>query len=235
MHAQTLDRERRLLHVVPSAPLPCAVVAVAAGAGNRKLFENLGAHVVDGGRTMNPSTSELLAAVEASGAGEAILLPNDGNIVLTAEHAAEAARVPVSVIPTTSLQAGLAAALAFDPGLDREENEAAMAVAAAEVATGAVTVASRDVSTNGLVIRKGSWLGLAGGVPLTGGDAFEEVARAVAERLLERPRGILTFLTGEELPPLDGLLGELAAAHPEVELEVHEGGQPHYALLLSAE
>ena len=97
--------------------LACALVAVAAGSGNRRLFENLGAHVVDGGRTMNPSTAELLAAVEASGAREAILLPNDRNVVLTAEHAAEAAPVPVSVVPTTTLQAGLAAALAFDPGL----------------------------------------------------------------------------------------------------------------------
>src|SRR6185437_5235478 len=92
MHAQTIDRERRLLHAVP-APLPvaCAVVAVAAGAGNRRLFENLGAHVVDGGRTMNPSTAELLAVVAAVGAREAILLPNDGNVILTADHAAEAA------------------------------------------------------------------------------------------------------------------------------------------------
>ena len=75
------------------------------GAGNRRLFENLGAHVVDGGRTMNPSTAELLAAVEASGAREAILLPNDRNVVLTAEHAAEAAPIPVSVVATTTIQA----------------------------------------------------------------------------------------------------------------------------------
>ena len=236
MHAQTVERERRLLHAVPAAPPPqCAVVAVAAGEGNRRLFENLGAHVVDGGRTMNPSTAELLGAVEASGGLEAILLPNDANVLLTAEHAAEAAPVPVTVIPTTSLQAGLAATLAFDPGLERTENREAMTRAAADLATGAVTVASRDVQTDGLVIRKGAWLGLADGVPLAGGGAFDAVARAVAERLLEQPRGILTLLTGEEAPPLDSLLGELVAVHPEVELEVHEGGQPHYALLLSAE
>jgi DAK2 domain fusion protein YloV len=236
MHAQTIDRERRLLHAVPAPPpVGCAVVAVAAGAGNRRLFENLGAHVVDGGRTMNPSTAELLAVVEAVGAREAILLPNDTNVILTAEHAADAASVPVTVIPTRSLQAGLAAALAFDPELGRNGNEAAMARAAVEVATGAVTVASRDVRTDGQLIRKGAWLGLADGVPLAGGDGFDAVARAVADRLLEQPRGILTLLTGDVLPPLDGLLADLAAAHPEVELEVHEGGQPHYALLLSAE
>jgi DAK2 domain fusion protein YloV len=236
MHAQTLDRERRLLHAVPAPPAVArAVVAVAAGAGIRRLFENLGAHVIDGGRTMNPSTAELLAAVEATGAQETFLLPNDANVMLTAEHAAGAASVPVTVVPTTSLQAGLAAALAFDPNLECAGNREAMARAAAEIATGAVTVASRDVRANGLVIRKGSWLGLAGGVPLAGGDGFEDVARAVAERLLEEPRGILTLLTGERPPPLDGLLVDLAAAHPDIELEVHEGGQPHYVLLLSAE
>src|SRR4029077_4054087 len=116
MHAQTVERERRLLHAVPAVrPARCAVVAVAAGEGNRRLFENLGAHVVDGGRTMNPSTAELLAPVEASGAREAILLPNNRNVVLTAEHAAEAAAIPVSVVATTTIQGGLAAMLAFEP------------------------------------------------------------------------------------------------------------------------
>ena len=205
------------------------------GAGNRRLFENLGAHVVDGGQTMNPSTAELLATVEASGAREAILLPNDRNVVLTAEHAAEAATIPVSVVATTTIQGGLAAVLAFEPGLSREENVATMSEAADDVGTGAVTIASRDVETNGISIRKGAWLGLADGSPVAGGDTFDEVTRAVVARLLERPRGILTFLTGEAPQPLDGLLAELADSHPELELEVHEGGQPHYALLLAAE
>src|SRR6185312_1636318 len=143
------------LHAVPPPPpVPCAVVAVAAGAGNRRLFESLGAHVVDGGRTMNPSTSELLAAMAATGAKEAILLPNDRNAVLTAEQAALAAAMPVAVVPTETLQAGLAAALAFDGALGRDENALAMVRAAAEVATGAVTIASRDVQTDGLAIRK---------------------------------------------------------------------------------
>ncbi len=122
MHEQTLDRERRLLTVVPGAEdeVPCALVAVAAGHGNRHLFENLGAHVVDGGRTMNPSTAELLDALEASGAREAVILPNDRNVLLTAEQAAEAASRPVSVLPTETLQAGLAAAVAFDPSSSRD-------------------------------------------------------------------------------------------------------------------
>ncbi len=236
MHEQTLRREERLLHPVPAPEIDaCAVVAVAAGLGNRRLFESLGAHVVDGGRTMNPSTAEILGAVEAAGAAEVIVLPNDRNVLLAAEHAASGATRPVLVVPTTTLQGGLAASVAFDPGVSAEANAAAMTRAAAGVSTGAVTIASRDVETNGLAIRKGSWLGLADGSPVAGGEAFEEVARHVAERLLAEPRAILTLLTGEEPQPLDGLLAGLAATHPELELEVHEGGQANYALLLAAE
>jgi hypothetical protein len=110
-----------------------------------------------------------------------------------------------------------------------------MAEAAASVATGAVTIASRDVALDGLDVRKGEWLGLAGEQAVAGGTAFDEVARAVLERLLEEPRGILTLLTGEEPPPLNGILSELESGHPELEVEVHQGGQPHYPLLLSAE
>ena len=107
-----------------------------------------------------------------------------------------------------------------------------MGEAAAAVATGAVTIASRDVETNGLAVRKGAWLGLADGRPGRGRrHRFDEVARAVLERLLAEPRSVLTLLTGEEPQPLDGLLEELDGGHPDLELEVHEGGQPHYALL----
>jgi DAK2 domain fusion protein YloV len=236
MHAQTLDRERRLLQAVPAADEPpCGLVAVAAGHGIRRLLENLGARVVDGGRTMNPSTSELLAAIAAGGTREAVVLPNDRNVILAAEHAAEAAPVPTTVVPTVSPQAGLSAAVAFDPARSRAENAAAMAEAAARVADGAVTVASRDVQLNGIAVRKGAWLGLAGGTPVAGGGTFDEVARAVVDRLLERPRALVTFLTGELPEPIDALVGELAASHPELEVEVHEGGQPHYALLVGAE
>jgi hypothetical protein len=191
--------------------------------------------VVDGGRTMNPSTAELLAVVEASGAREAVILPNDPNIFLTAEHAAEAASRPVSVIPTETLQAGLAAAVAFDPWASRADNVSEMSRVVFEVATGAVTIASRDVETNGLSIRKGQWLGLVDGVPVAGGTSFQEVAWAVTAQLLDRPRGILTLLTGEDPQPLDGLLEDIAATHPGLELEVHDGGQPGYPLLLGAE
>jgi dihydroxyacetone kinase-like predicted kinase len=107
--------------------------------------------------------------------------------------------------------------------------------AVASVATGAVTIASRAVELNGTRVERGAWLGLAEGEPIAGGESFDEVARAVVQRLLASPRGVLTLLTGEDEPALDGLLAFVEAAHPELELEVQDGGQPHYPLLLSAE
>ncbi|HVC86750.1 MAG TPA: DAK2 domain-containing protein [Gaiellaceae bacterium] len=235
MHAQTQEREERLLHAVPDDHEACAVVAVASGAGNRALLESLGAVVVDGGRTMNPSTADLLAAIEHAPAQEVIVLPDNANVIMAAEQAAENASKVARMIPTRSLQAGLAALVAFDSTLGAEDNLEAMRAAADAVATGAVTVASRDVQLNGVAVRKGKWLGLADGEPVAGGETFDEVAWAVLEELLREPRGVLTLLTGEDPPLLDGLLSTIQSEHPELELEVHAGGQPHYPLLLAAE
>ena len=105
----------------------------------------------------------------------------------------------------------------------------------AAVATGEVTVASRDVDLNGLEIRKGSYLGLAGGKAVAGGPDFEDVAAAVAERLLAEPRDVLTLLTGADEPDVSRLVEGIRGRHPELELDVQHGGQPHYPLLLSAE
>ena len=233
MHQQAHQREERLLRAVPETADRCAVVAVSTGAGNRALFESLGAIVVDGGRTMNPSTSDLVDALGSVASQEVIVLPNSGNVIMAAEQAADHSTKTARVVPTRSLQAGLAAMVAFDGSLGVEENAATMSET--DVATGAVTIASRDVQLNGVDVESGKWLGLADGEPVAGGETFDDVARAVVERLLAKPRGILTLLTGEEPQPIETLLTAIEAAHPDVELEVHEGGQPHYALLLSAE
>lgn len=238
MHAQTREREERLLRALPGAgpaTAASALVAVASGAGNRRLLESLGAIVVDGGRTMNPSTAEILAAIDSAPAADVLLLPNDANVLLAARHAAENAARRVSVVPTVTLQAGLAAAVAFDPGAGAEANLEAMSNVAAAVSTGAVTIASREVNGDGLRVPKGGWLGLAEGSPIAGGANFDAVAREVVDRLLSEPRDVLTLLTGEKPQPLDRLIAELRDLYPELELEVHEGGQPHYPLLLSAE
>jgi DAK2 domain fusion protein YloV len=242
MHEQTVQREERLVEMLPAAQPPViegaasAVVAVVAGAGNRRLFESLGAaQIVEGGQTMNPSTANLLAAIEAAPAEDVIVLPNNPNVVLAAEQAAAHASKRVEVVPTESLPAGLAAMVTFDHGRAAVENAADMRETLVGVATGEVTVASRDVEMNGISIRKGAYLGLADGEAVAGGASFDEVAAAVVDRLLAQPRGVLTLLTGEDEPDLTLLLQRLGADHPEVELDVQQGGQPHYPLLLGAE
>jgi DAK2 domain fusion protein YloV len=241
MHEQTQQREERLLSLVPDAlPAKSGVVAVVAGAGNRLLFESLAAQVgpisiVEGGQTMNPSTADLLRAVQSLEAEEAIVLPNNSNIVLAAEHAAANADRTVEVVPATSIPAGLAAMVAFDGSRTAAENAKEMREAAAAVTTGEVTIASRDVQMNGISITKGEWLGLSDGEPVAGGRDFDDVTLAVVDRLLSEPRELLTLLVGRDGAELQGVLDQIAEAHPEVEVDVQEGGQPHYHLLLSAE
>ena len=237
MHEQTVRREERLLEAVPDAPAAqSAVVAVVAGDGNRRLFESLGATmIVEGGQTMNPATAELVAAVDETDAAEAILLPNNRNVILSAEQAAELATKPVVVVPTDSIPAGLAALVSFLPERSATENAREMAEVLEGVVTGEVTIASRDVDLNGVAVRKGRWLGLAEGEAVAVGDEFEDVAAQVTEILLAEPRMMLTLLTGADAPDLDLLLERIREGHPDLELDVQAGGQPHYPLLLSAE
>ena len=236
MHRQTEQREERLLAALPGEGSRTGVVAVVAGEGNRRLFEDLGAaHVVEGGQTMNPSTADLLGAVESVGAEEVVLLPNNSNVVLAAEQAARVAGRPVHVVSTMSIPAGLAALVAFNAERSAEENAAAMQDALAGVATGEVTIASRDASSDGVAVREGEYVGLLDGTAVASGPTFDGVARELLGRLLAEPRDVVTLLHGEGAPSLNGLVDELAAQHPELELDVHEGGQPHYPLLLSAE
>ena len=163
------------------------------------------------------------------------MLPNNSNVILAAEQAADLSTKDVRVVRTDSIPAGLAAIVAFDGSQDAETNAAAMEEALASVATGAVTIASKDAQLNGVAIRKGNFLGLAGGEPVAQGADFDEVAQAVFERLLAEPRSFVTLLTGEDSPDVTELVAALEREHPDLEFEVHAGGQPHYPLLVSAE
>jgi len=141
----------------------------------------------------------------------------------------------VHIVPTESIPAGLGALVAFNGERSAEENAAAMRDAARQVTTGEVTVASRNASVDGIAVRAGNYLALVDGNAVAAGPSFDEVARSLLDRLLAKPRDVLTVLTGDGAPPLNGVLDELVEKHPDLELDVHEGGQPHYPLLLSVE
>jgi len=232
MHIQTAEREERIL---TSEATACGVVAVCAGGGNRRLFESLGAACIEGGQTMNPSTAEIVSAIEALPAREAVVLPNNKNVILAAEQAVGASARPARLVPTRSVQAGLGAMVAFDPNRSAEENVAEMEAAAAGVRSGAVTRASRDAVVGELAVEEGQFLGLLEGEPVAAGPVLQPVAREILEQLLEQGADVLTILAGENAEGLDDLVAFVQEQHPELEVEVHDGGQPHYPLLFGAE
>jgi uncharacterized protein len=238
MHAQTFEREGRLLSdpAVHVTTVETGVVAVCQGEGNRRLFRELGATtVIEGGQTMNPSAAELVEAIDATPAAEVLVLPNNSNVISTAQQAAELATRPARVVPSKSVQAGFAAISRFVSTNSPEENESVMLDALSSAATGEVTVASRDATLDGIEIVKGAYLGLVDGSAIVSGENIEAVALAVVESVLAGDRGWLGVLVGEDAPPIDGLLATIRDAHPDVDVELHEGGQPHYPLLIVSE
>jgi uncharacterized protein len=232
MHVQKAEREERILTAGAAA---CGVVAVCAGDGNRRLFESLGAACVEGGQSMNPSTADIVAAIAALSAAEAIVLPNNKNVILAAEQAVAASGKPARLVPTRSLQAGLGAMVCFDPERAAEANAAEMARAADGVRSGAVTRASRDAVVGDLAVEEGQFLGILEGEPVAVGPVLQPVAREVLEQLLEAKPDVLTILSSEGAEGVDDLVSFVQELNPELEVEVHEGGQPHYPLLFGAE
>jgi DAK2 domain fusion protein YloV len=236
MHLQATAREERLLARPAVSELVTGLVAVCQGGGNKRLFEEYGATIViEGGQTMNPSAAEIVAAIEAVPAPDVIVLPNNENVILAAEQAVELASKPARVVPSRSVQAGFAAMTPFVSTNAAEENEQAMRDVLHSIATAEVTVASRDATLDGVSVRKGAYLGLVNGAAVVSGEELEQVVLSVVEPLLAPERGWLAILTGVDAPALDGLIEAIRDAHPQLEVEVHDGGQPHYPLLLVAE
>jgi DAK2 domain fusion protein YloV len=215
-----------------------AVVAVGNGPGIVGIFRSLGVQkVVEGGQTMNPSTAELLEAVEAAPADEVVVLPNNKNIVPVAERVVELAEKKVRVVATQAVPEGLAALLDYHPGLSLEDNVSSMEEAVGHVAWGEVTTAVRASSSPAGPIAEGDWLGLTGeGVAVVAGTLVEATQRLVAE-LLSTEHELVTLIEGEGASESDThCVTEWVEANCEgVTVEVHHGGQPHYPYLISVE
>jgi uncharacterized protein len=210
----------------------CGVLAVVSGRGMQGLFEGLGAAVLDGGPTLNPSTYELLAGIHQVPAEEVVVLPNSPNVVMAAERAAELSDKTVSVVPTRSQQAGLAAAIALDATRSAAENAAAMADVLAHVRTGAVTEAARD-DAEGVPPRfhRGDAVGFVEERIVAWGQPAETLEVVLGE--LGREAELLTLIEGDGAPLDDGAVTALA---PDgVDVEYSRGDQPAYWWLISAE
>src|SRR6187549_3454287 len=205
------------------------VLAVAAGEGLARLFAELGAHVVDGGETLNPSTYELLAGIHEVEAEEVLVLPSSKNVIMAAERACELSEKPARVVPATAQQASLLALVELDPDAPLAENAERLEAALAGIACGGVAPAARDDAQGRF--RKGDAVGFAGEEIVAWGGAGSTLA-ATLERLAEDAE-IVTVLAGADAPiPLD----EIDTHVPDgVEVEAHEGGQPSWWWLLAAQ
>lgn len=218
--------------------VPTAAVAVATGDGIRRIFRSLGVHqLIAGGQSMNPSTAQVLEAVEAAPADEVVILPNNKNIVPVAEAVHELTDKTVRVVPTTSVAEGFASLLAYDPEASAEDNHAAMADAAARVVPGEVTQAVRSSDSPAGPIKAGDWLGLSReGIAAVESSATDAVC-ALLGKLVNDNHEIVTLIEGEGArPAYTRAITEWLAEHrPNVVAEVHHGGQPLYPYLLSIE
>jgi DAK2 domain fusion protein YloV len=241
MHEQTRERDERLA-TAPAVPEVgeggTVVVAVVAGAGNQQLFRELGCHaVVDGGQSMNPSAAQLLKAVEELGVEEVVILPNNGNVILTAEQAAGMSSLHIAVVPAKSIPSGLAAMVVFDPTKDAVGNARIMQDAIVDVRYAEVTHAVRDSELDGLEVKMGQAMAIVDGrlvaaaddIPAAFGGVLEEFARGGAEYVT-----VLTALNGSGTTreQLEEVAERVA---PDAEVSFHEGGQPLYPILASAE
>ncbi len=222
--------------VPPSQRL--GVVAVVMGDGLAQVFQSLGVGaIVHGGQTMNPSTQDLLKAVESLPSEQVIILPNNGNVILAAEQAKTLSEKPVAVIPTRSAPQGIAALLAINYQADLETNIAMMTEAMQEVETGEVTTATRTVTINDIPVATGQIIGLHNGKLKATGDSVEEVVFALLEEMEAEEREIITLYYGESVTAAEAetLAAKLQARWDEQEVEVIAGGQPHYHYIISVE
>lgn len=240
MKIQTSERAMRLARAgqaAPEEPGLTQVVAVVVGEGNKRLFRDLGVDfLVDGGQSMNPSAEDLMRAVEKASAPSVIILPNNSNVIMTAEQTAKLTDKAVFVLATRSMQAGLSAAVAFDRRIDGSENMDEMRSAIKNVATGEVTRAVRDSVVDGVQIKAGDYIGLIDEKVVVASRDLEPVVDEVAATLMSDGREVLTVLKGGDDPDGAAKAAEhLKQAHPAVEIDVYDGGQPLYPLLLSAE
>ena len=215
------------------------IVAVAAGEGVQELFKSMGVTtIINGGQTMNPSTEDILQAVKEAHAEKVIVLPNNKNIQMAANQAAEVSEdAAVAVVATRTISEGLASLLAFNPEASLEDNQAAMSEQMALVSSGQITNAVRDTNIDGVEIKKDDFMGIVDGKILVSIADRKEATLATVEKMIDDDSEILTIIYGDDADAseVEEITEAVEAKYPDVEVEVHEGNQPVYTYLLSVE
>ncbi|MFK3903358.1 DAK2 domain-containing protein [Bacillus safensis] len=241
-HSSIVNEERENAPAAPKAPAAekqrFGVVSVAMGEGIAELFKSIGASVViEGGQTMNPSTEDIVTAIESVHAETVFILPNNSNIVMAAKQAATVSSREVVVIPTKTVPQGMSALLSLNEAASNEDNERAMLEAIDHVKSGQITFAVRDTQIDGIDIAKGDYMGLFNGkITLTAKNQLDAAKELLAKMVTEDDE-IVTIIKGEDASSdeLDALQAFIEETFEDVEVEVHDGKQPLYSYILAVE
>ncbi|HHA0557607.1 TPA: fatty acid kinase catalytic subunit FakA [Staphylococcus aureus] len=215
-----------------------AIITISMGEGISEIFKSMGAtHIISGGQTMNPSTEDIVKVIEQSKCKRAIILPNNKNILMASEQAASIVDAEAVVIPTKSIPQGISALFQYDVDATLEENKAQMADSVNNVKSGSLTYAVRDTKIDGVEIKKDAFMGLIEDkIVSSQSDQLTTVTELLNE-MLEEDSEILTVIIGQdaEQAVTDNMINWIEEQYPDVEVEVHEGGQPIYQYFFSVE
>lgn len=214
------------------------LIAVVAGEGLSEIFKAQGVdYVISGGQTMNPSTEDIVKAIEAVNAKQVIILPNNKNIFMAAQSAAEVVDIPAAVVETRTVPQGFTSLLAFDPSKSLEDNVADMSASLSDVVSGSVTLAVRDTTIDGLEIHENDFLGMVDGKIVVSNPDMEATLKAAFEKMIDEDSEIVTIFVGEEGDQdlAEELAEYLEETYENVEVEIHQGDQPVYPYLMSVE
>ncbi|MGQ9492368.1 MAG: DAK2 domain-containing protein [Anaerolineae bacterium] len=238
-YQQFLAQQRQERPVSATQPLSdIGIVAVVNGDGLMRVFESLGVGAtVPGGQTMNPSTEELLKAISSLPADKVIVLPNNPNVILTAQQTQWMSEKEVIVVPTKTIPQGISALLAFNYQSDLKTNADLMERAASQIQTIEITNAIRSVQINGLRVQKGQFIGLLNGELVEADDDLQRVAQAVLQRIDMKRYEIITVYWGDAVTreQAERLISWITERYPDAEVELVEGKQPYYHYIISVE
>lgn len=235
---QDFIMHRRRTTVATEEVTSIATICVVPGEGLRRVFESLGASaIVRGGQTMNPSTQEILQAIEEVPAEQVLVLPNNSNVILAARQACELTRKQVTVVPTKTIPQGISALLAFNYQADLKSNAERMAHAASEIQTVEVTRAVRSTQFNGITVTEGDVIGLLNDQLVAAGPDYQSVVLDVLGHVSVEDYEIVTIYYGQDATQeeANALADQIVNIYSHCEVEVHEGGQAHYRYILSLE
>ena len=232
------DQPAQPTAAAPQETPATAVIAVASGDGVAKLLQSLGVtQVIAGGQTMNPSIQDLADAINQSGAKQALILPNNGNIFMAAEQAVQVADIPVQIVHTKTIAQAMSALLEYNPEASLADNQAAMESVLGNVASGEVTVAVRDTQLNGQTIHKDDYMGIVDGEIVAVAPTVAAAAEKMVAAMLDEDSEVVTILYGADgsKEAAEALKEQILTQDDELDVQIYEGDQPVYPYLISVE